>query len=118
LTGLLLKESLVDDSVLELVNVVKVEVWDVNNAAPCQPKTWTAIIFEAEKERAPDLAEAFSKILKPEGWYINFSTGDKMYVIFPQNIFCYQRGDTTSREEAIVFGRSLNIPESQLDWGD
>jgi len=117
LTGLLLKESLQNESVLDLVKITKTETWDVTNAAPNQPKVWTALSFEAEASRADEIAAAFSQALKPEGWYLNLSYDDKIYVIFPKKIFKYTRGNQRARQQAIRFGRMLNIPESQLDWG-
>jgi len=118
LTGLLLKESLQDENDLDLVRVTKTEVWDVTNAAPSQPEVWTALIFEAEEQRADEIAAAFSHALKPEGWYLNFSFDDQLYVIFPRKVFKYLRGNQRVHQQAIRFGRALNIPESQLDWGE
>ncbi len=118
LTGLLLKESLQDESVLDLVRVTNAETWNVTNAAPSQPQAWTAVRFEAEGLRADEIAAAFSHALKPEGWYLNFSFDDKVYVIFPRKVFKYMRGNRRARQQAIHFGQALNIPESQLDWAE
>jgi hypothetical protein len=118
LSGLLLKESLQDESVLGLIHITKTETWNAANAAPNQPKVWTAIRFEAEETRADELAVAFSHAIKPEGWYLNYSYDNKIYVIFPKKVFKYIRGNQRAREQAVRFGRTLNIPESQLDWGE
>jgi hypothetical protein len=118
LSGLLLKESLQDESVLNLVHITKTELWNVTNAAPNQPKVWTAISFEAEDHLADELASAFSQAMRPEGWYLNYAVADRVYVIFPKKVFKYLRGNKRAREQAIRFGRTLNIPESQLDWGE
>lgn len=118
LYGLLLKESLEDTSILELVRVTKTESWQVGNAAPYQPATWTALSFEAEENQADALADKLSQALKPQGWYINAFTATQVYVIFPNKVFKYRKDDSIQRAEAQQHGRSIGIPESQLDWGE
>ncbi len=115
--GLLLKESLLDLHVLDWLRVTKTEVWNVENAAEYQPRVWTAIYFELEEGRAEDAAGKLSRALKP-AWFINGSTDDSVYVIFPGRIFVYRKGDSTQREAARQFGRTLGIPDGQLDWSE
>ncbi len=116
LIGILLKESLRDLQVLQLVHVTKTEVWQVNNAAPYQPSVWTALTFEAPDDQADEIAEQFSRALNPRGWFIDASTAVDMYVVFPGKVFRYRKGDAAQREAAREYGRSLGVPESQLDW--
>jgi len=113
--GLLLKESLKDDSVLDLVTVIKTEVWDVKNAADFQPKQWTAMSFEGNRNKMNSVAEQFSHILKPK-WYLNMS--DKKYeiVVFPEKIFKYVKEDMKKKNEAVQYGKTIGIPPCQLDW--
>lgn len=118
MNGLLLKESLADSNVLELVNVTKTESWQVSNAAAYQPTTWTALSFEVEDSQADAISGKLSRALKPQGWYINASTDTHVYVIFPGKVFKYRKGDSLQREEAKRHGRSIGIPESQLDWSE
>ncbi len=118
--GLLLKESLNDESVLNLINTTKTEIWDnIQNAAEGQPKKWTAIYFEFEgsEEEATIKAEVLSRALK-HMWYLNFSTEEEIYVIYPKHKFYkYIKGDEQKKQEAINYGLSIGIPQSQLDWG-
>lgn len=115
-TGLLLEESLTDISVLSLVTIVKIEKWDADNASSLQPKVWTAIRFEGEESKLSDFVDKLSKSLKPKAWYITIKFGDKEYVVFPNKIFSYVVGDKKTKGEAQVFARSIEVPESQLDW--
>ncbi len=115
-TGLLLKEGLKDEQVLNEIQITKRETWDIKNATSFQPKTWTAIYFKGQENKADKIAEKLSRSLKPRGWYVNLSTKNEVYVIFPNKIFKYSRGDIQRKEEAIKHGRSLGIPDSQLDW--
>jgi hypothetical protein len=115
--GLLLRESLKDEGVLDLVQVSKVEVWDVENAVDWQPKRWTAISFEGESDRADEVAEAMSQVMKPK-WYANFSSETHVYVVFENRVFKYVKGDAKARAEAQSYAISVGIPESQVDWGE
>ena len=115
LHGLLLLESLSDTNVLDLIHVTKTETWQVKNAAAYQPTVWTAISFEADESQADAIANAFSRALK-QGWYINASTEKQVYVVFPNRVFKYLKGDIYERQAVKEHGLSLGIPEHQLDW--
>lgn len=114
--GLLLKESLTDLRILADLRITRTEVWQVANAAESQPSTWTALTFEAEDAQADRLAEALSLVMHPQGWYLNASTEADVYVVFPHKVFKYRKGDQEMREAAKEFGRTVGIPEGQLDW--
>jgi hypothetical protein len=116
--GLLLKESLDDCSPLDLLHVVKTELWQVSNAAEFQSGIWTAISFEVEDRHSDAVAGVLSRALKTRGWYINASSDLHVYVIFPNQVFKYPKGDITRREAAKRFARTIDIPESQLDWDE
>jgi len=118
LNGLLLKESLDDLRVLDLLRVIKTETWQVGNAAEGQPPVWTALSFEAPVGQADAITEALSGALKERGWYINASTDALVYVIFPRKVFRYPKGDGAQRAVAQAYARSVGVPESQLDWGE
>ena len=79
------------------------------------PDVWSAIEFELEGERAGELVEALSKALNP-GWYANFSTDTETFIVFPGRTFRYPRRDHDGRAEAQAYGRTLGIPDHQLDW--
>jgi hypothetical protein len=115
-TGLLLEESLADESVLATLRVTKTEVWEVSNAVDWQPKQWTAISFEGDDEQANAVADALSQALKP-AWYANCSTETHMFVVFIGRVFKYVRGDELARAEAQRYAVSVGVPESQVDWG-
>jgi hypothetical protein len=115
--GLLLRESLRDEGVLDLVKVTQTEVWDVENAVDWQLRRWTAISFEGESDRADKVAEAMSRAIKP-AWYANFSTETHVYVVFEDRVFKYIKGDAQARAEAQSYAISAGIPESQVDWGE
>ena len=113
--GLLLRESLKDEGVLDSVKVTKTEVWDVQNAEGGQPERWTAISFEGESDQADVVAEAMGQAIKPE-WYANFSTETHVYVMFEDRVFKYVKGDAAVRAKVEAYAISVGIPETQVDW--
>ncbi|OGN92722.1 MAG: hypothetical protein A2Y88_00975 [Chloroflexi bacterium RBG_13_48_10] len=116
--GLLLKESLADTKVLDLLQVTSSESWQINNAAPYQPTVWTALSFEADANESDAIADKLSQALKAQGWYINASTETHVYVIFPNKVFKYLKGDGIARGEASRYALSIGIPKDQLDWDE
>jgi hypothetical protein len=120
LTGLLLAESLRVDAELavpglRLTRLVRRDV--AGSAAETQPDVWTFIEFEAPDERADEVAEALSRVLRTEdGWYADFQVGDDHVVVFSGRVFRYRNGDAAGRQEAIDHGRAAGTPVHQLDW--
>jgi len=120
LRGRLLTESLrvgVDVTLPE-VRVVRLFRADVSAAvASTQPPIWTFLDFEAPDEQAETLAAALAAALLPDGgWYADFQTDDEHFVIFANRVFAYVKGDAIGRDEATAYGRSVGVPEHQLDW--
>ncbi len=118
LTGVLLEESLSDVSVLTRLNNTKTETWDVPHAAEFQPKVWTAVSFEVSDADADVIAEALSRVLKSPGWYIDARLDDWVYVIFPERVFKYRRGDQAGRLQAQEHALAVGVPSGQIDWAD
>ena len=81
-----------------------------------QPGVWSLLEFEVEDERAEELAEVLARVLDSPGWYADFHDEREVFVVFPGRVFRYPRRDEAARAEAQEFGRSLKIPEPQLDW--
>jgi hypothetical protein len=119
LTGGLIGESLRRGSALEgiTLSVRKVARADVGNIESGQPLTWTFIEFEAADTDAERLAEALQRVLEPAGgWYCDFRTDDETFVVFANRTFRYPRGDPIGRADVEDYGRSVGVPEAQLDW--
>ncbi len=72
---------------LAVRKIVRAAVGDV---VAGQPELWTLIEFEAQESAAGTLADAFASVL--------------------------ERGDAAGRAEAASYGRSVGVPEDQLDW--
>jgi len=82
-----------------------------------QPELWTFIEFEAEESQGAVLAGALANVLdRPGGWYTDFRTPDETFVVYAGRVFRYPRGDSAGRAEAAAYGRSVGVPDNQLDW--
>ena len=80
------------------------------------PLQWTLIEFEVDDSDALPLANALADVLDDIGWYVDFRSDQETFVVFARQVFRYARGDVTGRAEAEAHGRSLGVPEAQLDW--
>ena len=122
--GTLILESLREGATLSGFRLVVHEVGRGRpNLSPQQiavgiPKVWSAMEFELEEARAAELADALSKVLDSIGWYANFSSPTETYIVYPGRVFRYPRHEPQGRAEAQAFGRTLGIPEHQLDWSE
>lgn len=114
--GALILESLKVGSVLDEIPLVvrKISRSGVASATAEQGSVWSLLEFEVEE--AERLADLLAGVLAQPGWYADFHNDSEIFVVFPERVFRYRRGDDVAREEAKAFGRTLGIPEPQLDW--
>jgi hypothetical protein len=117
-TGVLLGESLRVGTTLEMPLVIeKISRADVGEPSAGQPSIWTLLHFRIPESIANDLADRLAETLEAEGgWYCDFATQGEKFVVFSGRIFRYQRGDSSSRERAAEYARSVGVPEEQIDW--
>jgi hypothetical protein len=121
LTGVLIAESLRVGSELDSVplRVTKLSRIAVPSAGSAQPGEWTLPAFEAPDEDAGPLAAGLSNCLAEQGgWYVDFHTAREVFVVFAGRVLRYARGDAEGRAAAAEHGRSVGVPEAQLDWGE
>ena len=111
-SGTLIKESLMDDGVLDLLAIRDVQIWKAENHTSSQPAYWTAIAFSSDTEGfLTTLADA----LKPE-WYVDLSNSREKIVVLPHRVIRYPIGDAEGRKCAVEACRQAGIPETQIDW--
>ena len=118
-SGVLIAESISKDRPLEGLNlhIRKVSRSDAGDVKAGQPLTWTFIEFEVDDDQVAGLAHALSRSLEVSGgWYCDFRTSEESFVVFADRIFRYPRGEAEGRAEAEAYGRSVGVPEAQLDW--
>ena len=117
--GTLIAESMRVGAELEGVRLVvrKIRRSPQGDVPAGQPDLWTLIEFEAEERSAGLLAYALAGVLDTDnGWYADFRTPAETFVIYSGRVFRYPRGDSQGRAEAEAYGRSVCVPDSELDW--
>ncbi len=119
IVGTLVAESLrvggaLDDVVLTTTKISRTDLGDVDAG---QPQTWTLIEFEVRDEDADRLAGTLERVLREAGgWYCDFRSDDETFVVFAGRTFRYARGDQLGRAAAVDYGKSVGVPDAQLDW--
>ncbi|MET8025384.1 hypothetical protein [Streptomyces avermitilis] len=120
LTGYVIGESLRTGAVFERpgLRIRRISRVDVSAGATAdQSPAWTFVEYETDSDDVTGLADALAAVLKPQdGWYTDFTAGDERVVVFAGKVFRYRRGDAAGCAEAIAYGRSVGVPEHQLDW--
>jgi len=122
LKGTLLAESLRPGADLRVagLQVTQVSRKDVTGSvSAAQPPIWTFLNFEADDDVAEPLAQSLSdSLLVDGGWYADFTVGTDHVVVFADKIFRYRRSDQVGRAAAVEYGRTVGVPDHQLDWND
>ncbi|MYW63336.1 hypothetical protein GTY65_04470 [Streptomyces sp. SID8379] len=119
LEGVLIAESLRVGAELSGIplQVSKIARIEVATASGDQSRQWTLLYFTAPVADAERLAQDLATCLAPTGgWYVDFHTPGETFVVFSSKTFRYPRGQVEGRQAAQAHGRSIGIPEPQLDW--
>jgi hypothetical protein len=119
-SGVLLGESLRLDAVLDADGLRVKRLWRTAAGDPeaGQPSVWTFIEFEVESDATAAAASLRDVLDETGGWYCSFGSVDEMIVVFSGRVFRYPRGETSGRQEAEAYARSVGVPDAQLDWED
>ena len=81
-----------------------------------EKKLWSWILYKVEikpkelKKRIKELQENMT-----EGFYFHFYRNNELIVVFNKKVF-YAKTDKSTWNEIIEYGKSLKIPEKQLDF--
>lgn len=112
--GLLIKESLDDDSIIDLMNIHKIELWNTG----ANPKYWTVLSFTSDRK---DFPEQISKVMiadpdKGGNWFVDFKAGNTKYIVFKGKILKYQIGNLVEKEHVCNECRNMGISDEEMNW--
>ena len=112
--GTLVKESIEDDSVLDLLNIHKMELWNTGG----KPKYWTILYFSSAHA---DFPEQVSKVLIADearggNWFVDFKAGNVKYVVFRNKVLQYHIGNAKEKVAVCEECRKLGITEDEMNW--
>ncbi len=111
--GILIKESLEDDAIIDQLRVHKVELWRICG----KPRYWTALHFTSD---AHDLPAQFARVIldKPDPWFVDFKGNGVKYVIFRDKVLHYRIGSQEEKQQVCQACREMGIPDSQMNWDE
>lgn len=112
--GTLIKESTEDDSILDRMNIHKVELWNTGG----KPKYWTVLKFSSAHA---DFPEQISKVmiadeLRGGNWFVDFKAGNTKYVVFRNKVLQYHIGNAAEKAAVCAECRALGITEDEMNW--
>lgn len=106
--GVIIKESLSDEIILDLVEVEKTELWKTNYT----PKYWTAVSFISEVKNFP---EQLSKVLTGN-WFVDMKVDTTKIIVFKDKILKYEIGNIEEKAWVCDECRKMGIPDNQMNW--
>lgn len=114
--GVLIKESITDDAIIDLLNVHKIELWNTGG----KPKYWTVLFFTSDKK---DFPEQVSKVMEtaPDNggnWFADFKSGNVKYIVFKDKILKYQIGNQAEKEFVCNECRKMGITDGEMNWSE
>ena len=111
--GILIKESVTDDAIIDFMNVHKIELWNTG----CKPKYWTALFFTSDKK---DFPEQISKVMLSDGgnWFVDFKGGNDKYIVFRNKILKYRIGNQEQKDYVCAECRRMGISDEEMNWSE
>ena len=115
-SGLIIKESITDEKIFDIVEIIDVEIWKTDNV----PKYWTAVYFKSDDERFPvKLAESlYHSSENGMVWYVDFKDDIYKYIVLKDKVFKYHIGDNEERHIIYEKCLELGVKREQLDWAE
>lgn len=112
--GILVKESITDDSIIDLLKIHKIELWNTGG----KPKYWTVLFFTSDKK---DFPEQISKVMisgleNGGNWFVDFKAGNDKYIVFKDKILKYRIGNSKEKEFVCVECRKMGISDEEMNW--
>lgn len=112
--GVLIKESVDNENILDLLNINKIELWNTGG----QPKYWTVLYFTSSRK---DLPEQISKVMISDpdnggNWFVDFKSGNEKYIVFRDKVLKYQIGNQEEKDYVCSECRKFGILDEQMNW--
>ena len=114
--GTLIKESIEDDSVIDYMNIHKIELWNVGD----NPKYWTVLSFTSDRKDFPEL---ISKVMISDtdrggNWFVDFKSGNEKYIVFRNKVLKYNIGDKDEKDYVCAECRKMGISDEEMNWSE
>ncbi len=111
LKGILIKECLRNENIIDMLNVEKVELWKTDD----KPKYWTAIYFVTSDNSFP---KTLSKNMD-KNWYCDMKYLDSIKIIVLKGkVLQYTIGNEAEKIAVIKKCKRLGLPQDVLNWSE
>ena len=112
--GILIKESIGDENILDSLNINKIELWNTGG----KPKYWTVLFFTSSRK---DFPEQISKVMISDpdnggNWFVDFKAGNEKYIVFKNKVLKYHIGNQQEKDYVCSECRKLGILDEQMNW--
>ena len=108
--GTIIKESLIDPSILDSLQIVSDHVENSQDDADGSWHLYTVLISRDEIPKIQPYLE------RKGGWYMHFWKGRDVIVVFRDRVFEIDADDKTTWKDAVEYGLSMGVPAEQLDF--
>lgn len=113
--GILIKESISDEAILDYLKINKVEIWETNDI----PRYWTVIYFSSSLSDFPErLSKVMTSRTDDRNWFCDFKTGNTKLIVFKDKILKYEIGNSDQKAKVTEQCRKLGIPNEQMNWSE
>lgn len=109
--GLIIKETLTDELLLDLLTIEKVEIWKTENTI----KYWTMVWFSSD---VPDFPEKLSKVMIDGYWFADLKSDNVKFIVFKDKVLNYTIGNSAEKEFVLNECRKRGVPDHQLTWDE
>lgn len=114
--GVLIKESVTDDAIIDLLSVHKIELWNTGG----KPKYWTVLFFTSNVKNFP---EQISQVMRSDSenggnWFVDFKSGNVKYIVFKDNVLKYQIGNQVEKDYVCAQCRKMGISDGEMNWSE
>lgn len=110
--GVIIEESLRDKSLLDLVEVVRTEEFELEKTG----EITTFHMYQFEDEKSEEFFEKALSALRDGKWYLHSVKDNRMTVIYHGKRFDFKKGERKKIEKARRFGLSKGIPKEQMPF--
>lgn len=113
--GVLVKEGINTEDILDEVTVYDVKLLQCNNK---KPRYRTALYYTADGE---DFPQKLSRVLIADpdrggNWFADFKGGDTKYIVFRDLVLSYRAGDETVKAAVLSECRKRGINDTEINW--
>ncbi|MFL0253147.1 hypothetical protein ACJDT4_22335 [Clostridium neuense] len=110
--GVIIKESIKDELILDYVTIHKVELWKTGETS----KYWTTLFFSSQEEDFPKkLSQALSSEEDNLNWFVNMKFDNTKIIVLKNKVLSYEIGNLLEKEKVCDECRKMGISDDEMN---